>query len=185
MSICHATSPSVIPSVCQSTCSSVTLSVHDTASLPVIPDMSVCCTTSLSMIPSVCQLTHSSVALSVHETASLYIIPNMSVCHVTSPSTDESVRPSITTRLSVQQPNQSVSMSVTVQPSDCHYNSSDHMSVIHHDSTYTRFKSIPICHEWEQSHKAKKFCRAFTDTIPTRNGRELGEIWVSKVGTNF
>ena len=24
-----------------------------------------------------------------------------------------------------------------------------------------------------------------TDTIPTRNGRELGEIWVSKVGTNF
>ena len=23
------------------------------------------------------------------------------------------------------------------------------------------------------------------DTIPTRNGRELGEIWVSKVGTNF
>ena len=25
----------------------------------------------------------------------------------------------------------------------------------------------------------------FGDTIPTRNGRELGEIWVSKVGTNF
>ena len=24
-----------------------------------------------------------------------------------------------------------------------------------------------------------------SDTIPTRNGRELGEIWVSKVGTNF
>ena len=23
------------------------------------------------------------------------------------------------------------------------------------------------------------------DTIPTRNGRELGEIWVSEVGTNF
>ena len=23
------------------------------------------------------------------------------------------------------------------------------------------------------------------DTIPTRNGQELGEIWVSKVGTNF
>ena len=23
------------------------------------------------------------------------------------------------------------------------------------------------------------------DTIPTRNGRELSEIWVSKVGTNF
>ena len=26
---------------------------------------------------------------------------------------------------------------------------------------------------------------AMLDTIPTRNGRELGEIWVSKVGTNF
>ena len=26
---------------------------------------------------------------------------------------------------------------------------------------------------------------AGSDTIPTRNGRELGEIWVSKVGTNF
>ena len=23
------------------------------------------------------------------------------------------------------------------------------------------------------------------DTIPTRNGRGLGEIWVNKVGTNF
>ena len=30
----------------------------------------------------------------------------------------------------------------------------------------------------------KLFLRTF-DTIPTRNGRELGEIWVSKVGTNF
>ena len=28
------------------------------------------------------------------------------------------------------------------------------------------------------------FCN-LPDTIPTRNGRELGEIWVSKVGTNF
>ena len=27
--------------------------------------------------------------------------------------------------------------------------------------------------------------RLISDTIPTRNGRELGEIWVSKVGTNF
>ena len=26
---------------------------------------------------------------------------------------------------------------------------------------------------------------SLTDTIPTRNGRELGEIWASKVGTNF
>ena len=28
-------------------------------------------------------------------------------------------------------------------------------------------------------------CYVCPDTIPTRNGRELGEIWVSKVGTNF
>ena len=27
--------------------------------------------------------------------------------------------------------------------------------------------------------------KGHTDTIPTRNGRELSEIWVSKVGTNF
>ena len=26
---------------------------------------------------------------------------------------------------------------------------------------------------------------SLSDTIPTRNGRELGEIWVSKVGVNF
>ena len=32
----------------------------------------------------------------------------------------------------------------------------------------------------------KRILDAFAiDTIPTRNGRELGEIWVSKVGTNF
>ena len=29
------------------------------------------------------------------------------------------------------------------------------------------------------------FAEYMDDTIPTRNGRELGEIWVSKVGTNF
>ena len=33
--------------------------------------------------------------------------------------------------------------------------------------------------------KTKKYESAMIDTIPTRNGRELGEIWVSKVGTNF
>ena len=27
--------------------------------------------------------------------------------------------------------------------------------------------------------------RYMLDTIPTRNGRELSEIWVNKVGTNF
>ena len=32
---------------------------------------------------------------------------------------------------------------------------------------------------------AKAPHRGMIDTIPTRNGRELGEIWVSKVGTNF
>ena len=74
-SICHVTSPSMIPSVCQSTHSSVTLSVHDTASLSVIPDMSVCHTTSPSMVPSVCRSTCTSVALSVHDMACLSVIP--------------------------------------------------------------------------------------------------------------
>ena len=33
--------------------------------------------------------------------------------------------------------------------------------------------------------KGEGFTGFSVDTIPTRNGRELGEIWVSKVGTNF
>ena len=33
-------------------------------------------------------------------------------------------------------------------------------------------------------HVSMHFLYAF-DIIPTKNGRELGEIWVSKVGTNF
>ena len=34
-------------------------------------------------------------------------------------------------------------------------------------------------------HLMDATAKYYNDTIPTRNGRELGEIWVSKVGTNF
>ena len=40
-----------------------------------------------------------------------------------------------------------------------------------------------------KTHDVKFLCQSNLmeqlDTITTRNGRELGEIWVSKVGTNF
>ena len=54
-------------------------------------------------------------------------------------------------------------MSITVRLPDFHYDSSNCMSIIHHDSMYTRSKSIPSCCEWEQSCKAKKICRVFTN----------------------
>ena len=75
-------------------------------------------------------------------------------------------------------------MSVTSRLSDRHYDLSAHTSIIPHDSPYTRFKSIPSSREWganphdspytrfkpipssrewEQSHKTKKFHRAFTN----------------------
>ena len=48
------------------------------------------------------------------------------------------------------------------------------------------------CHNSEDLDQALQAYQAYqvpypldSDTIPTRNGRELGEIWVSKVGTNF
>ena len=37
------------------------------------------------------------------------------------------------------------------------------MGAITHDSPYTRFMPIPSSCEWEQSHKSKKFHRAFTN----------------------
>ena len=41
--------------------------------------------------------------------------------------------------------------------------SSHQWGAIPHNSPYTRFKSIPSSHEWEQSRKAKKFHRAFSN----------------------
>ena len=75
-------------------------------------------------------------------------------------------------------------MSVPNRLSERHYDSSVHTSVIPHDSSYPRFNSLPSSHEWgaithnspytrfmpipsscewEQSHKSKKFHRAFTN----------------------
>ena len=138
MSVCHATSPSIIPpapSVCQPTCPHVELSVRHM-------DMSICHTTS----PSVCQSPHKSAALSICNTASPSVIPvhmsynqsihypvNLSMTcqsvtppispmihlsdHPARPSvrpTTQSIRPSVNAQLSVRRPTQSVSMSVTI-----------------------------------------------------------------------
>ena len=48
------------------------------------------------------------------------------------------------------------------------------------------FNQIILCNgdnDYSIKHLSKE--KLECDTIPTRNGRELGEIWVSKVGTNF
>ena len=42
-----------------------------------------------------------------------------------------------------------------------------------------------IAETWFLDAAEETIVRMNDDTIPTRNGRELGEIWVSKVGTNF
>ena len=49
------------------------------------------------------------------------------------------------------------------------------------DTDLERYPAVHLTgpHEWDPS------ILDYTDTIPTRNGRELSEIWVSKVGTNF
>ena len=75
-SVCHATSPAVIPpapTVCQSTCPYIALSVHDT-------DTSICRTSH----QSVCQSTRKSVTLSIRNMATPSIIP---IC----PSYDQSI----------------------------------------------------------------------------------------------
>ena len=59
-----------------------------------------------------------------------------------------------------------------------------------------RFETKNSIHHWIQTgkcitsvqhmlHASLDELLQACDTIPTRNGRELGEIWVSKVGTNF
>ena len=57
-----------------------------------------------------------------------------------------------------------------------HTNHGKVVLIMHEYAYYGRGNTIhsPGQIEWFQN-----------DTIPTRNGRELGEIWVSKVGTNF
>ena len=98
--------------------------------------------------------------------------------------TNQSIRPSATVTPSVQHTTQSVSLSITSRLSDRHYDSSACTSVIPHDSPYPRLKPLPSTREWgavkhdspytrlephpssrewEQSRKAKKFPRAFTN----------------------
>ena len=44
---------------------------------------------------------------------------------------------------------------------------------------YARFKSIHSCHEWEQSHQSKKFCRAFTHYNLLLHALDVSCIYVS------
>ena len=123
---------------------------------------------------SVCHPTSQSCATSVRPSVTI----RLSAHHPTT-----SVRPSATVTPSVRCTNQSVSMSVTSHLFDLHYDSSVRTSVIPHDSPYPRFNPLPslmngapshtIHHtqdssqslavvNGEQSHKSKKFHRAFT-----------------------
>ena len=70
-------------------------------------------------------------------------------------------------------------MSVTVQLSDCQYDSSHHMSIIPPNSPYKRFKSIPSSREWEQSRKAKKFRRAFPNYDLLLHALDVSSIYLS------
>ena len=47
------------------------------------------------------------------------------------------------------------------------------------DQDLERYPAVHLTrpHEWDPS--------VLDDTIPTRNGRELGERWAGKVGTNL
>ena len=63
---------------------------------------------------------------------------------------------------------------------------------VHYEQSYALVASwssirlalaIAMAHNWASTQV--DYVLGFPDTIPTRNGRELGEIWVSKVGTNF
>ena len=129
-SVCHATSPSVIPpapSVCPSTHPHIKLSVCHM-------DMSICCTTH----QSVCQSTRKSVTLSVHTMASPSVIP----IH---PSYDPSVHHHINSSMTHQSVTLPISpairMSDSLSPSDHLYTilhcpadcptSSDHLSTIY------------------------------------------------------
>ena len=44
---------------------------------------------------------------------------------------------------------------------------------------YTRFKSIPSCHEWEKSHKANKFRRAFSNYDLLLQALDVSNIYPS------
>ena len=44
---------------------------------------------------------------------------------------------------------------------------------------YTRFKSIPSCHEWEQSQKSKKFRWAFTNYDQLLHALDVSSIYPS------
>ena len=134
MSVCHVTSPSVIP-----------------------PAPTVCLST---VSPANCPSDR--LSLSNH----LYtILPHPSGCPTLSDRTSiiytsSSNRPSLPNHLYNIQPslsdylppsrhtNQSDHMSITSQLSDRHYDLSACMSVIPHDSPYTRFNSIPSSCEW-------------------------------------
>ena len=117
MSVCRATSPSIIPSnpsVCQSTHPYVELSVHHT-------DTSICRTTN----PSVCQSTRTSVTMSVHDTASPSVIP---VC----PSYDQSVHHPINSSLTCQSVTPPVSPEIHLSD---HLSWSKHLhTILHHPS---------------------------------------------------
>ena len=134
--------------------------------------MSVCRTTSPSVIlttPTVCLSPHMSVALSVRPTASPSVFP-------THPSYEPSVHLPVTPPMTRQSATPPVSLAK--RPSD-------HPPPSHrlYDATISpsACPSPAVCLTSTMTHPP--VCPS--DTIPTKNGRELVEKWVVELMTNF
>ena len=175
---------------------------------------SVCCATRPSVIPTaptVCLSPRKSVALSVHPPDSPSVIPARPSPEpsVHPPVTQSTTRPSATPPDShAQRPSAPPTPShrlYTILPRlsgcptshrlhDTPTSPSDHPppSQRLYDTPTRPSDHPPPSHRLYDTPISSSACpspadclTATTDTIPTRNGRELGEIWVSKVGTNF
>ena len=191
-SICHTTSPSMIPSVCQSTCPSVTLSVCDTACPFVIPvhllyDQSIChpinsSLTCQSITPPISPM----ISSSDHPSPSdhLYTIsPCLSDCPSSSDhSSAFFTSPSDHLSLFDHLYDKSPSLSACLSPSGSLTNTTTHptaclsSNMIQHmqDSN----QSLAVMNG-EQSHKAKKFCRAFTNYVLLLCALDVSSIYPS------
>ena len=188
MSVCLTTSPSV----CQLTIPSVTLSVHDTASPSVIP---VC----LSSNPSVRHPINSSLTCqsvtppaspvihpSDHPSPSnhLYtILPHMSDCpslsdHSSAIFTSLSDHPSLPAYLydTSERPSACPSLSDSLTATATHLPTCLSSNMI--QRTQDSSQSLAVM-SGEQSHKAMKFCRTFTNYVLLLRALDVFSIYPS------
>ena len=193
MSVCHTTSPSMIPSVCQSTHPSVTLSVCDMVSPSVIPvhlsyyqsvhhpvNSSL---THQSVTPPASPMIHSSYDQSIQQPINLSLT-RLSVTPTASPVIHPSDCPSLSSHLytilpclSDCPPSSDHSSTIFTSPSDCPSLSDSPTATTAHLTACLSSNTIQCTQDSSQSlavvngeqfRKAKKFHRAFTnyDLLP-------------------